>query len=94
MTDQYKIKRLMTHRSVVICPGCGMEIRKTDDMSNVEYVRTKRKTDVFFSYRMHGKSLEQGKEIMLIGGGLKKVSRQKQKIRTMGGKSWDGQTKN
>lgn len=48
MTDQYKIKRLMTHHSAVICPGCGMEIRKTDDMSNVEYVRTKRKTDVFF----------------------------------------------
>lgn len=72
MTDQYKIKRLMTHRSAVICPGCGMEIRKTDDMSNVEYVRTKRKTDVFFSYRMHGKSLEQGKEIMFIGRRVKK----------------------
>ncbi|MDY5663078.1 MAG: hypothetical protein SPF46_01265 [Blautia sp.] len=62
MTDQYKIKRLMTHRSAVICPGCGMEIRKTDDMSNVEYVRTKRKTDVFFHTGCMGKVWNRGKK--------------------------------
>lgn len=62
MTDQYKIKRLMTHRSVVICPGCGMEIRKTDDMSNVEYVRTKRKTDVFFHTGCMEKVWNRGKK--------------------------------
>ena len=32
----------------VRCQGCGKEILSDEDMSKVEYVRTKRRTDVFF----------------------------------------------
>lgn len=48
MTDEAKKKALGKHQGTVTCPGCGKEIKKTDDMSNIEYVRTKRTTDVFF----------------------------------------------
>ena len=42
-------KRIESHWDhPVICPGCGKEIKPDDDMGNVEYVRTKRKTDIFF----------------------------------------------
>lgn len=51
MTDKLKKKKLAGYweeHHPVICPGCGKAIRPDDDMSKVEYVRTKRKTDVFF----------------------------------------------
>ena len=51
MTDKLKKKKLTDYwewNHPVICPGCGKEIRPDDDMSKVEYVRTKRKTDIFF----------------------------------------------
>lgn len=32
----------------VKCQGCGNIIRSSDDLTNVEYVKTKRKTDLFF----------------------------------------------
>lgn len=51
-----KIKRILrAHRSPVNCPGCGKEIKESDDMDGVEYVRTKRKTDVFFHTKCIGK---------------------------------------
>ena len=44
-----KKKRIESHWDhPVICPGCGKEIKPDDDMGNVEYVRTKRKTDISF----------------------------------------------
>lgn len=52
MTDKLKKKKKLTDywewNHPVICPGCGKEIRPDDDMSKVEYVRTKRKTEIFF----------------------------------------------
>lgn len=49
MTNAQKKKRIESHWDhPVICPGCGKEIKPDDDMGNVEYVRTKRKTDIFF----------------------------------------------
>lgn len=48
MTNEQKKKRLESCSSPAVCPGCGEEIRPDDDMRKVEYVRTKRKTDVFF----------------------------------------------
>lgn len=48
MTDEYKKKVLRRNGSAVICPGCGNKISESEDLSKVEYVRTKRKTDVFF----------------------------------------------
>ena len=48
MTEDIKIKHLSKHRSEVICPGCKNVITEKEDMSKVEYVRTKRGTDVFF----------------------------------------------
>lgn len=48
MTDKAKIKILNKHRSPVTCPGCKKEISEDEDLSNVEYVRTRRATDVFF----------------------------------------------
>lgn len=47
MTNAQKKKRIESHWDhPVICPGCGKEIKPDDDMW--EYVRTKRKTDIFF----------------------------------------------
>lgn len=48
MTDQAKIKALNKHFSEVLCPGCGQVIKESDGMSRIQYVRTKRATDVFF----------------------------------------------
>lgn len=48
MTNEAKKKVLGKHLGTVTCPGCGKEIKKDDDLTNVEYVRTKRATDVFF----------------------------------------------
>lgn len=53
MTDKEKIWVLSRHE-IVTCPGCGERICQDDDMSEIEYVRTKRKTDVFF----HAKCFE------------------------------------
>lgn len=50
MTGQAKKKALNKHFSEVLCPGCGQAIRESDDMSRIQYVRTKRATDVFFSH--------------------------------------------
>lgn len=46
--DKTKKKIICQHGGKVVCPGCGKEIRDDDDLSKVEYVRTKRKTDIFF----------------------------------------------
>ena len=48
MTDNAKKKILRSHRSPVTCPGRGKVIAEEGDLSKVEYVRTKRRTDVFF----------------------------------------------
>lgn len=55
MTDQAKKKALNKHFSEVLCPGCGQAIRESDDMSRIQYVRTKRATDVFFTLNVLGK---------------------------------------
>ncbi len=47
MTNEQKKKRLESSSSPAVCPGCGCTIKSDDDLSNVEYVRTKRKTDIF-----------------------------------------------
>lgn len=48
ITDRAKKKIISGYLSPVICPGCGKEIAEDEDLSKVEYVRTKRATDVFF----------------------------------------------
>lgn len=48
MTDEVKKKRIHASPWDVVCPGCGKTIYESDDMSEIEYVRTKRRTDVFF----------------------------------------------
>ncbi len=48
MTDKAKKKIIAGHRSPIICPGCGKMIVENEDLRKVEYVRTKRATDVFF----------------------------------------------
>ena len=48
MTPEKKIKLIKSHRGPVECPGCKKKIEETEDMSQIEYVRTKRATDVFF----------------------------------------------
>lgn len=48
MTDSAKKKIIAKHRSPVICPGCRKVISEEEGLSKVEYVRTKRATDVFF----------------------------------------------
>lgn len=48
MTDAAKRKLLRKQTGEVICPGCQEEIRDSDNLSEVEYIRTKRKTDIFF----------------------------------------------
>lgn len=48
MTENEKKKRIHKSPWDVICPGCGKQIHESDDLSEVEYVRTKRATDVFF----------------------------------------------
>lgn len=50
-----KRKALQKHFSEVRCPGCGRPIDGSDDMSKIEYVRTKRATDVFFHTECFGK---------------------------------------
>ena len=47
MTDVAKKKILKKQSGPVSCPGCGEEIGAYDDLKKVEYVRTKRKTDLF-----------------------------------------------
>ena len=48
MTDNAKKKILACHRSPAICPGCRKVIAEEEDMGKIEYVKTKRHTDVFF----------------------------------------------
>lgn len=48
MTDKAKKKIIARHWSPVMCPGCGKVITEGEDLSKVEYVKTKRATDVFF----------------------------------------------
>ena len=47
MTDEAKKKILKKQSGDVTCPGCGEQIRDSDNLKKVEYVRTKRKTDIF-----------------------------------------------
>lgn len=41
-------------RAKVICPGCNKEIREEDDFSEIEYVKTKRGTQLF----IHGACID------------------------------------
>ena len=51
MTDAQK-KRVMSRQpGKIICQGCGEEIHPdTDDLSKVEYVKTKRGSEWFFHH--------------------------------------------
>lgn len=51
-------KWVENHKTPVICPGCNEVIREDEDLEGVEYVKTKRKTEIFFSSRMLQKSVE------------------------------------
>lgn len=35
------------HRGCAICPGCKEYIRGSDELADVEYIKTKRGTEVF-----------------------------------------------
>lgn len=41
-------KWVENHKTPVICPGCNEVIREDEDLESVEYVKTKRKTEIFF----------------------------------------------
>ena len=46
-----KIDYLLNHGEKTYCQGCGKRIYPYDDMTDVEYVRTKRHTQIFFHTR-------------------------------------------
>lgn len=48
MTKEQIRKQLIKQMAPVTCPGCGTVIRAEGDLEDVEYVRTKRKTELFF----------------------------------------------
>lgn len=41
-------KWVENHKTPVICPGCNEVIREDEDLEGVEYVKTKRKAEIFF----------------------------------------------
>lgn len=45
--DTYKEKKFHEQFEPPVCTGCGKTIAE-QELSDVEYVRTKRKTDIFF----------------------------------------------
>lgn len=62
MVDKAKIIRRVGEEKTVLgkkrrliglvkCQGCGTEIRSDEDLSEVEYVKTKRGSDLFFHRR-------------------------------------------
>lgn len=58
MTDKAKKKIIRKQSGDVICPGCGEVISEEEDLSEIEYVRTKRRTDIFFHRHCFGKIWE------------------------------------
>ena len=44
----------------VKCQGCGKEICSDDDLTDVEYVKTKRNSDIFFHTGCMGKVWKHG----------------------------------
>ena len=51
MTEKEKQKIIAKYNKTeqkVFCQGCGKEIRENANLSDVQYVRTKRKSDIFF----------------------------------------------
>lgn len=44
----------------VSCQGCGKEIKSTDDLSDVEYVKTKRGSEFFFHTACKNKVWQRG----------------------------------
>lgn len=54
MTKEQIRKQLIKQLAQVTCPGCGEVIRAEDDLEGVEYVRTKRKTELFFHTQCMG----------------------------------------
>ena len=43
LLEKYKER----HRGCAICPGCKEYIRGSDELADVEYIKTKRGTEVF-----------------------------------------------
>ena len=35
------------HKECAICPGCKEYIRENDELENIEYIKTKRGTEIF-----------------------------------------------
>lgn len=48
MTSNEKLRIMRRQWNPVVCAGCGEVILESDNLDEVEYVRTKRKTDIFF----------------------------------------------
>lgn len=40
-------KMVEKHKAPVICPGCDEAIREDDDLETIEYIKTKRGTEIF-----------------------------------------------
>lgn len=40
-------KWVKKHKAPVICPGCDEVIREDDDLEIIEYIKTKRGTEIF-----------------------------------------------
>lgn len=55
MTDKQKKAAIRKHLEKIYCPGCGKEINEGTDMAKIEYVKTKRKTEVLFHTKYFGK---------------------------------------
>lgn len=47
MTEKEKLKIFNRQGVDVCCIGCGVQLRGTDDFAEVEYIRTKRGTNLF-----------------------------------------------
>ena len=43
-------KMVEKHKAPVICPGCDEAIREDDDLETIEYIKTKRGTEIFLHH--------------------------------------------
>lgn len=55
MTDKQKKAAIKKYPGIIHCPGCGKRIKEGTDTAKIEYVKTKRKTEVFFHTKCFGK---------------------------------------
>lgn len=48
-------KWVKKHKALVSCPGCNEAIREDDDLETIEYIKTRRGTEIFLHRGCVGK---------------------------------------